>query len=364
MKLKEIIEHLNAAVPPSLQEEYDNSGLITGNLNQEISSALLCIDSTEEVIDEAIQNHHQLIIAHHPIVFTGLKKFSGNSYIEKVIINAIKNDIAIFALHTNLDNVLTGVNQVIAQKLGLINIHILRPVKQQLRKLVTYCPVSISAEIRKALFEAGAGKIGNYDECSFNADGTGTFRGGENTNAFIGEKGKQHHEPETRIELIFPFYLQSKIITALKKAHPYEEVAYQITKIENEWQETGSGMIGEMKEGMTPTNFLQHLKHSMNTNCIRHTNFNKPKIKKVAICGGSGSFLLNDALAAGADVFVSADFKYHQFFDAGSNLMICDIGHFESEQFSLELFRHLLHEKFPKFATAFTKINTNPINYF
>lgn len=363
MNISAIIEHLETLAPVSLQESYDNSGLLTGNPNQEVISALLCLDSTEDVVDEAIEKNCQLIVAHHPLVFSGIKSLTGKNYIEKTIIKAIKNDIAIYAIHTNLDNVKNGVNKKIAEKLGLRDLSILAPKKGLLQKLVYYCPLTNAEQVRTAVFDVGAGKIGNYDCCSFNTKGEGTFRALENANPFVGKSGELHKEEELRVEMVFPSYLSGKIIRALQEAHPYEEVAYDLFNLQNKWSEVGSGMIGTLPEALNLTNFLDLLKEKLGTDCVRHTKAVKEKVSKVALCGGSGSFLLNTAIAQQADVFVTADYKYHQFFDADNKIVIADVGHFESEQYTPELIQEYLKEKLPNFATYLSKVNTNPINY-
>ncbi len=364
MKIQDIARCLETFAPLSLQESYDNCGLIVGNPQQEVTKALLCLDSTEAVVDEAIATGCNLIIAHHPIVFSGLKKLNGKNYIERTVIKAIKNDIAIYAIHTNLDNVAQGVNQKIGEKLGLKNLQILSPKKQLLKKLATYVPEADAETVRNALFAAGAGNINNYTKCSFNIAGTGTFEGNEQSKPTIGEPGKTATVQEQKIEVVFPAYSEGKIIQALKTAHPYEEVAYDIYMLENVWQEVGSGMVGELTEPVSEENFLQTIKDKLNAPMVRHTPLLGKIVKKVAVCGGSGSFLLPDAIVAEADIFITADFKYHQFFDAEGKIVIADIGHYESEQYTPELIQRLLSEKLPTFATLFSKINTNPINYF
>ena len=363
MKLREITDCIEAFAPLAYQESYDNAGLLCGNKNMDITSALICIDSTEEVIDEAIELGCNLVIAHHPIVFKGLKKFNGANYVERVIIKAIQHNVAIYAAHTNLDNVHNGVNAKIAQKLGLVNCRVLSPQKNILKKLITFCPSDKAENVRKALFEAGAGGIGKYDECSFNSEGFGTFRAGKGTNPFVGEIGKQHKELEQRIETVFPTYLESKVLKALFSSHPYEEVAYDIYILNNEVNTLGAGMIGELENDLKEEAFLAFVKEKMHAFGIRYTALRNKPIKKVAICGGSGSFLLEVAIKAGADIFISADFKYHQFFDAENRIVIADIGHYESEQYTMELFSDLLKENFNTFALHLSKINTNPINY-
>lgn len=363
MKLKELINYLEEFAPKSFQESYDNSGLICGNEEMAVSSALICLDSTEEVINEAIKKKCNLVIAHHPIVFSGLKKITGQTYPERVLIKAIQNNIAIYAIHTNADNVINGVNSKICQKLGLKNCKILAPKAGMLRKLVTYCPADKVDEVRKVLFLAGAGQIGDYDECSFNAEGFGTFRAGKNTNPYVGEKGKQNREKELRIETIFPYYIERKLISSLIAAHPYEEVAYDIFSLENRLNTVGSGMIGELDKEMDEMAFLKKVKVVMKTGCVKYTGLRGKKVKKVAVCGGSGSFLLPNAIAGNADVFITSDFKYHQFFDADNKLVIADVGHYESEQFTKELFYEVIKKKFTTFALHLSEKNTNPVNY-
>ena len=363
MKLQKIIDVIEKFAPSIYQESYDNSRLLTGNNSMEIRGALLALDCTEEIIDEAIENDCNLILCHHPIIFSGLKKITGSNYVERVIIKAIKNDIAIFACHTNLDNVYQGVNQKIASKIGLVQTEILSPHQGLLKKLITYCPNSYAEKVRTGLFAAGAGKIGNYDCCSFNSEGTGTFKGNENANPFAGEKNNLHYENEIKIEVIYEKHLQNQIINALKSNHPYEEVAFDIYSIENSHPKIGSGLIGELKEEENEKEFLQRIKKIFNCESIRHTALLGKKVKRIAVCGGSGSFLLNPAISSGADIFISADFKYHQFFDADNKIVIADIGHYESEQFTTEIFYDVIQEKLPKFAVRLTKKNSNPINY-
>lgn len=363
MKLSEILDFLESIAPPALQESYDNSGLITGNRSMEITGAIVSLDCIEAVVDEAIANNCNLIIAHHPIVFLGIKKLNGKNYIERTVIKAIKNDIAIYAIHTNLDNVPDGVNAKIGEKLGLKNLRILSPKAGLLRKFVTFCPADAAEQVRQALWNAGAGVIGNYDSASFNTSGTGTYRGNENSNPVIGEKGKLMREPEERIEMIYPAYLERKILSALRAAHPYEEIAYDLFTLENKWNQIGAGMIGEIEKPLPLLDFLKQVKTAMKADVVRYTPVPGKLISKVAICGGSGSFLLQEAMAAGADILVTGDFKYHQFFDGEGKIVIADIGHFETEQFTVELLYDRLKQNFPTFAVRQTGVHTNPITY-
>lgn len=364
MNIRDLIHHLEEYAPLNYQESYDNAGLIVGNHNDEIHQALISLDCTEAVIDEAIALKCDIIISHHPIVFKGLKKFNGNNYVERVIIKAIKHHIAIYAIHTNLDSVHNGVNAKICEKIGMVNYKILAPKSNLLKKLVFFVPTANAQQVKQSVFEAGAGQIGNYSECSFNLEGVGSYKANENANPYLGEINKTHRETELRIEVIYPALAEKKIINALIKIHPYEEVAYDIYQLENKHQLIGSGMIGELETEIDGLTFLRLLKDKMQLSVIRHTKILNTSIKKVAVCGGSGSFLLDKAIMAGADAFVTADFKYHEFFDAEENLMIADIGHFESEQFTQDLLLEIITNKFPNFAVRLTENNTNPIKYF
>ncbi len=363
MQLKAITQYIETLAPLVYQESYDNAGLIVGNPDDEITGILIALDVTEEVIDEACRQNLNLIVAHHPVIFSGLKKLNGRNYVERSVIKAIRNNISLYAAHTNLDSVHGGVNSKICEKLGLTNCRILAPLQNQLKKLVTFVPQAQAEKVRLAIFEAGAGTIGNYDQCSFNANGTGTFRGNDQSNPFVGKKNELHFEGETRIETIFPKHLQSKIIQALLKAHPYEEVAYDIYPLDNDWPVVGSGMIGTLPQEMDEPGFLRLVKETFGCTVLKHTQLLGKPVKTVAVCGGAGSFLLKEAIGQQADVFISGDFKYHQFFDAENKLVIADIGHYESEQFTKEVFYELLTKKFPKFAIHLSEVKTNPVNY-
>ncbi|NML37145.1 Nif3-like dinuclear metal center hexameric protein [Chitinophaga sp. G-6-1-13] len=363
MKIKEIIQVLEAYAPLPYQESYDNAGLIFGDPSWEVTNVLLTLDATEAVIDEAIARGCNLVVAHHPIVFGGLKKINGRSYVERVAIKAIKHDVAVYAAHTNLDNVRNGVCAQMADRLGLERCRVLQPKTGLLKKLYTFVPVADAEKVRAALFAAGAGHIGNYSECSFNAEGQGTFKGGAGTDPYVGTPGERHFETEIKLEVIFPVYLESGIVQALLTSHPYEEVAYDVVTLDNAYQQVGSGLVGELPEPMEEQAFLAWVKQQFETGCVRYTPLRGRPVKKVALCGGAGSFLLKRAIAAGADAYISADFKYHEFFDADNQIVIADIGHFESEQFTVELFYHILTEKFRNFAPLKSTIKTNPVNY-
>ncbi len=362
MLLKEIITVLENWAPPAYQESYDNSGLLTGDAQMQITRALISLDCTEEVIEEAIRENCQLIIAHHPIIFSGLKKLTGRNYVERTIIKAIKNDIAIYAIHTNLDNIQTGVNQMMAERLGLKNCKILSPKKNLLRKLVCYVPKDNLENVSSAIFDAGAGHIGNYSHCSFSVDGMGSFQGNEQSNPVIGSPNRLEKVEESRFETVFPSYLESRVIQALLKAHPYEDVAYDIYAVENSHLQVGSGMIGELREEISLKDFLTLAKDKFQLKTLKYTDLSR-NVRRIALCGGSGSFLRFDAANAGADVYLSADFKYHEWFDAEEQLSYVDLGHYESEQFTKELIFNYLEKNALSLQSQISKVNTNPVNY-
>lgn len=363
-KIKDITHFLETIAPLSYQESYDNAGLIVGGPTASVTNVLVSLDCTEAVVDEAIAKNCNLIVAHHPIVFKGLKKFNGRNYVERTVIKAIKNDIAIYATHTNLDHVVGGVNFMIAERLGLQNVRILAPKKDLLMKLVFFVPVENAPEVVEALHKVGVGQIGNYDHCSFSVNGTGTFRPNEVATPFIGNANEIEHVNESRVEVIFPAYLEATVMRTLNETHPYEEVAHYLTLLQNTNQEVGAGAIGLLSEGISASDFLAYLKQKMRLNVIRHTAICSPIIQRVAVCGGAGGFLLNDAIRQQADVFITADYKYHEFFDADDRILICDIGHYESEVFTKELLQRYLSKKFINFATILSETITNPVNYY
>ncbi|MCK5846655.1 MAG: Nif3-like dinuclear metal center hexameric protein [Bacteroidales bacterium] len=363
MILNKIISVIEEYAPLSLQESYDNAGLVVGSPKMEVSKALICFDVTEPVIDQAIEIGANLIISHHPIIFGGIKKLNGKNYVERIVIKAIKNDIALYAAHTNLDNIINGTNKILADKLGLKNTRVLSPQNEVLNKLVVYIPKDHKEKVQKALFEAGAGHIGNYDNCSFESNGIGSFRALDGSDPFVGNIGKVHSEEEVRLEIIFPLYLKSEVISALINAHPYQEVAYDIYKIENKVNTIGAGIIGELEVPQEEMTFLKQVKTITNAQGIKFTELLNKKVRRIAICGGSGAFLINTAKRAGADVYITGDVKYHEFFDADNSMLIADIGHFESEQFTNSLLFSIIKEKIPTFAIQISDINTNPVNY-
>jgi dinuclear metal center YbgI/SA1388 family protein len=361
--IKDVISHLESVAPPAYQENYDNSGLITGNPGAKVTGILCALDATEAVVEEAKEQGCNLIVAHHPILFKGLKSLTGKTYVERTVIRAIKNDIAIYAIHTNLDAVTQGVNQKISQKIGLQQPRILAPKKGLLTKLTTFVPAEHSEEVLQALYRAGAGTIGQYARCSFQVPGTGTFLPLQGANPYLGSAGTESRVQEVRVELMFPDHLRSRLVQTLKTAHPYEEVAYYLQPLENEHQEVGSGMIGLLPDPMDGRDFLLHLKQSMDLQILKHTALSGKKVQRIALCGGAGVFLLGAAIRAKADVFITADIKYHEFFDADGQITLVDIGHYESEIYTKELLKDLLSQKFSNIATYLTNIVTNPISY-
>jgi dinuclear metal center YbgI/SA1388 family protein len=364
MKISDVISVLEDFAPLSLQEDYDNAGLQTGSSGWEVQGILCTVDVTEEVLDEAIENKDNLIIAHHPVIFRDLKSLTDRTGTERILVKAIKNNLAIYVVHTNVDNVFDGVNKTICEKLGLGGLKILSTGRNMLLKMVTFVPEEHADKVRNALFSAGAGHIGNYDSCSYNLTGQGTFRAGEGTHPFVGEKGKIHFENEIRIETIVPRNRIAYCIKAMTESHPYEEVAYDIYPVENDYNKTGAGMTGEFEKPLSHDRFMELLQKKFNIPVIRYSGKVLKEYRKVAVCGGSGFFLLGKAIRDKAEVFLTSDIKYHQFFENEDKILVCDIGHYESEQFTKDIFYNLLNEKFSNFAVHLSKVVSNPIKYY
>ncbi|MGA3014396.1 MAG: Nif3-like dinuclear metal center hexameric protein [Bacteroidales bacterium] len=364
MKIREISQVLEQYAPLELQEEYDNVGLLIGDPDKEVTRVLITLDITEEVLDEALENNYNLVISHHPLILKGLKRLVGDGFVQRLTVKAIQNQIAIYAMHTNLDNSSNGLNAWVCKQLGINNCKIIQPAKGKLSKLVTFCPTDFADKVRQALFEAGAGHIGNYDCCSYNLTGEGTFRALEDAHPFVGEKNAIHIEPEVRIEVIFPGFLEIKIVTALLSNHPYEEVAYDIYPLSNASTFSGSGMIGELNAQVSGVQLLDYIKERLAISFLRHSKLVDKKFLRIAVCTGSGAFLIPDVKKSGADVFLTADLKYHDFFEGGEELFLVDIGHYESERFAKDLIYGILIKKFPNFAFLISKIDTNPVNYY
>ncbi len=363
MTVQDVIHHLEDWAPLVYAEDFDNVGLLVGNKESNVSGILVTLDTLETVIDEAIEKKCNLIVSFHPIIFSGLKKLTGKTYVERTVMKALKHDISIFAIHTALDNALIGVNDMICEKLGLTNRKILIPQSETIKKLTTYVPIEETETLRNALFDSGAGSIGNYEKCSFNIEGEGTYKGNENSNPILGEKGQIQHENETQISIIFPKHIESKVLEALFKVHIYEEVAYEITTLENKNHNIGMGMIGELEQARDCNSFLGEVKSKMNASIIKHSALTKKAIKKVAVLGGSGSFAISAAKSAGADIFITSDLKYHDFFQAENSIVLADIGHYESEQYTKNLIVSYLSKKITNFAIILSTTNTNPVKY-
>lgn len=364
MTVNEITTILEELAPLDYAESFDNVGLLVGNSDMKVNGVLVTLDTLENVVDEAIQRNCNLIVSFHPIIFAGLKKITGKNYVEKTVLKAIKNDIAIYATHTALDNCNVGVNAKICEQLGVRNTKILIPQKGTIKKLVTYAPAGNAEMLRRELFASGAGKIGNYSDCSFSVEGTGSYKANEKANPAKGSIGNIHYEPETRISVTFSKSKEKQVIRALLEHHPYEEVAYEISTLENTNRHLGMGMIGELESAVSEPTFLKTLKEKMNAQVVRHSAFRDKEVKKVAVLGGSGAFAINAAKAAGADVFVTADVKYHEFYQGEKQVVIADIGHFETEQFTKNLLVDYLTKKIPNFAIRLSESITNPIKYF
>lgn len=364
MKIKDILSIIEEVAPMRLQESYDNSGLLVGDGQAEVDKLLLCIDITEAVVQEAIDRGCGLVLSHHPIIFNGLKRLTPETYVERTVLLAIRNNIALAAMHTNLDNSNLGVNKQIADKLGIVGPQILEQKEGVLRKLIAFVPESHADAVREVMFEAGGGHIGNYSSCSYNTNGMGSFKANNEANPHVGAVDQLHFEPEQRIEMVVPNYLVQKVVKAMKAAHPYEEVAYDVISLQNNWSNVGAGMIGLLPHRMDEIEFLDHLRQVFNVPVLRHSPLLHRKIEKVALCGGSGAFLLPQAKRAGADAFITADIKYHQFFDPDGALLMVDAGHFETEQFTKELMADILRKKNANFAVLFSDVNTNAVRYY
>ena len=363
LKVKDILKEIEEYAPLPLQEGFDNAGVQVGDVNQPAHGALLCLDVTEEVIDEALELGCNLIISHHPLAFRPFKSLTGKSYIERCLMKACKYDLVIYAAHTNLDNANGGVNFKLAELIGLQNVRVLSPQKQALLKLVTFVPESYADLVRTTLFNAGAGRIGNYDSSSFNLPGEGTFRANEGCHPFCGEIGALHTEKEIRIETVLPAFRKGAVMQALLSVHPYEEPAFDFYLLENRWEQVGSGVVGELPEEEDEMSFLQRIKELFQVGCVKHSPLTGRPIREVALCGGSGAFLINDAINYGADIFITGEAKYNDFYDVEDRILLATIGHYESEVCTKEIFYSIISRKFPTFALHLSNVNSNPVKY-
>jgi dinuclear metal center YbgI/SA1388 family protein len=363
MHIKDILLEIEQYAPLPLQEGFDNAGLQTGNVNQKATGALLCLDVTEPILDEAIDKGCNLIISHHPLAFKPFKSLTGSTCVERCIIKACKHDVAIYAAHTNLDNAAQGVNYHLGHLIGLQQLHVLCPQENALLKLVVFVPEASAETVRQALFHAGAGHIGEYDSCSFNTKGEGTFRPGKDCRPYCGEPGKLHHEKEIRIETILPAFRKQATRQALLSVHPYQEPAFDFYPLNNSWNMAGSGMIGQLPESEETRRFLLRIKEQFKADCVKHSAYTGKKIRKVALCGGNGAFLLPEAIASGADAFITGEAKYNDFYDAEDKILLAVVGHYESEICTKDIFYKIISKKFPTFALHLSNVNSNPVKY-
>ena len=363
IRIKDIIKELELFAPLSLQESFDNAGLQVGDVNQVATGVLLCLDVTEEVIDEAIERECNLIVSHHPLAFRPFKSLTGKTYVERCMIKACKYDLVVYSAHTNLDNAAGGVNFRFAEMIGLENVRVLKPMKGLLLKLVTFVPVAYEEIVRNALFSAGAGSIGNYDQCGFSVSGDGTFRANEGCHPFCGELGETHYEKEVRLEVVLPKYRREAVTRALLATHPYEEPVIDFYALENSWSQVGSAVVGELPAEDNERDFLLRIKDIFHVGCVHHSPFTGRPVREVAVCGGSGAFLINDAIAYGADVFITGEAKYNDFYDVEDRILLATIGHYESEVCTKEIFYNIISKKFPNFAVHFSNVNSNPVKY-
>lgn len=361
--LKEIANCFEAMAPLSHQESYDNSGIQLGEPDKQIDSALVTLDLNEQVAEEAIRLGVDLIVTHHPLIFKPLKQISGATPTERMVIGCLRHDIAVYACHTNLDASPQGVSHYLARKLGITNGTLLEPRQGLFTKLVVYIPAHAFPKVREALFQAGAGTMGDYEQCGFSAHGLGSFLPGKETHPYVGTPEQFHEEPEVRFETLFPSRLKKRVVEALMASHPYEEPAFDLFPLLNASNDAGFGWVGNLPEPLSAGHFLEKLKEKLACGALRYSTPPSRPIQKVAICGGSGSDLLGLAIAAGADAFVTADLKYHAFQAAEGALLLVDAGHYETEQFTKELFYDVLTKKFNNFAVHISKVKTNPINY-
>ncbi|MBO5807082.1 MAG: Nif3-like dinuclear metal center hexameric protein [Bacteroidaceae bacterium] len=364
VKIKDIANALEMFAPLPLQDSFDNAGLQIGLTEAEVTGVLLCLDVTEAVVDEAVASGCNLIVSHHPLIFSPLKRITGNGYVERCVLKALSNGVAIYSAHTNIDNAPGGVNFRIAEKLGLQNVRILVPKEEALLKLAVYVPASHADSVRNALFSAGCGHIGNYSHCSYNVEGYGTFKAGEGCNPFCGNIGELHKEEEVRIETILPSYIKGRVLSALSAAHPYEEPAFDIFPLKNSWGAVGAGVVGELPEAMGEEMFLALVKEMFFVGCIRHTSLLGKDVKRVALCGGAGGSFAGAALAAGADIYITGEARYHDLFNYDGRMLMAVIGHYESEQFTMDIFKEIISGQYPLLKVLKTALDTNPAHCF
>ncbi|WP_409251390.1 Nif3-like dinuclear metal center hexameric protein [Bacillus sp. SCS-153A] len=364
----EIISLFETLAPKELAEEGDKIGLQIGRLNQKVDKVMVTLDVLEEVVDEAIEKGVNLIIAHHPPLFRSLKAVRTDTVQGRMIEKLIKNDISVYAAHTNLDVAKGGVNDLLAEALGLKETKLLLPTyKEKLKKIAVFVPEEDAAKVRKALGDAGAGHIGNYSHCSFSMEGTGRFLPGEGTNPHIGEQGILEEVNEVKIESIYPSHLEKKVMKALFTSHPYEEVAYDVIPLENEGESLGLGRVGKLDSPMSLEKFAAYTKEKLQVDNVRVTGNLTDSIQKVAVLGGDGNKFIHHAKFSGADVFVTGDLYYHTAHDAMMlGLNVLDAGH-HIEKVMKEGVARWMTEKSREKGMAVeylvSKVNTDPFTF-
>ncbi|MDR3129421.1 MAG: Nif3-like dinuclear metal center hexameric protein [Tannerellaceae bacterium] len=363
VSIREVLDVLEEFAPLALQESFDNTGIQVGEIGQEVKGVLLCVDVTEDVMDEALVKGCNLVIAHHPLLFKPVKSLRGTTYVERCVMKACKYDMVIYAAHTNLDNLRKGINGWLGKRIGLDNVHILSPKREGLVKVVTFVPSGHVQKVQDALFATGAGCVGNYDRCSFRHEGLGSFRAQEGAHPFLGKVGKEHVEREERIETVVPVHLQEKILQAVYAAHPYEEPVTDLYPLNNAWEEVGSGIWGDLSAEEDEREFLLRVKELFKIRCIKHSTLRGKPVRRVAVCGGSGAFLIKEAIACGADVLLTGEARYNDYHDVQNRLLLAVTGHYESEACTKDIFRTLLSEKFPTFALHLSEADVNPVKY-
>lgn len=363
MKILDVIKYLDQLIPAGYQESYDNCGLQVGDTSAEITGALISLDLTEAVVDEAVETRSNLIVTHHPFIFGGLKHIDADSPAGRIIYKLIRNGIAVYSAHTSLDKLSNGVSAQLAKRLGLCNLRILAPDSDSLKQLVVYCPKEQSQQLKDALYAAGAGNIGNYRHCSYSVNGTGTFEPLQGANPFVGTVGSETYTSEERIEMVYPKAFENKIVSALKANHPYETPAYSLIPLSNANPDVGLGIVGELPEDVEIETFIETVKQTVGIPVVRHSELCRKKVRTVALCGGAGAEFIGTAVAQNADIYLTSDIKYHDFQKATGHIVLADIGHYESEQFAKEFFYDKLSEKFRIFAIRIAKTETNFVGY-
>lgn len=363
MKISEITGAIEKYAPLWLQEEWDNAGLQVGDTDREATGAVLCVDATEAIVDEAIDRGVNLVISHHPLLFRGLKRITGRTATERIVAKALKHDIAIYSAHTNMDSAPGGVSWATGRRAGLTAMRTLVPQQGRLMKLAVFVPSAYSNAVSEALWNAGAGRMGNYDRCAYMTDGRGTYRPLPGADPAIGTVGQSHTEAETRIEVVFPTAISGRVVQAMLKAHPYEEPAFDLIPLANDITSAGLGVIGSLKTPMPASEYIAWVKQALGIGAIPYAGDARRMVHRVALCGGAGAEFIGNAIAAGADLYMCGDLKYHDFTTHADSIVLADIGHYESEQCTKEIFYDIIQKNFPNFATYYAEEDKNPISY-